>query len=185
MGLILEHSYISRFVSLQNFHNLFFFFQPQPSQALPQRSPLGPGQTYASFDNATVIQCSGDSPFVFCSGRPAMRTPAEKVADAARHRPWKIADVRRAKWQAETRFDNCRYSNCVNVGNRPGPDTDVVHVYGVGLNGGFPRPVRHPNQMWLYSVWESPHHTHADFLSSEFIMTSCMSCYSTCPHKVP
>ncbi|RUS74176.1 hypothetical protein EGW08_018065, partial [Elysia chlorotica] len=139
----------------------------QPVTSVP-RPPLGPGQTYSSFDNSTIIKCSpAMSPFVFCGGVPAQRTPAEKSSDAMRRRPWKIADIRRAKWQPDMNFANCRYSNCVNVGSHVTPDTDVVHVMGVGLNSGFPRPPRSSNQLWMFSAWESPHHTHADFLDSE------------------
>ena len=134
----------------------------------PLQRPLLPRtQTYSVFDDTTVIKCAEGSPFVSCNGRPLERTPEEKAADAARHRPWKIANIKKAAWHAPLGFDKCRYSNCVSVPT-PGPDTDVIHVYGVGLNSNFPRPKRYPNQMWAFSVHESPHHTHADLLNSEF-----------------
>lgn len=126
-------------------------------------SALGQGKT----DTTVPTKCEPSSPFVFCGGFPPMRTPAEKAEDVARNGVFKIADVRRADWQTPMTFNQCRYNNCVSVGNQVTPDTDVVHVYGVGLTQAFPRPVRHPNQMWMYSVWESPHHTHADFLGNE------------------
>ncbi|CAG5131258.1 unnamed protein product [Candidula unifasciata] len=112
-----------------------------------------------TFNHTVVVHCK-ESPYIECFP-PALKPITNNI--------FKITFVRRPVWLTEAAMNltNCKFNQCTIQKDNDTSDTDIVIIYGVGLQDSYPVPRRTtPHQLFAIYLMESPVHTHAGFIQN-------------------